>query len=94
MTYKTTEFINKAKLVHGDKYDYCKVKYNRSHEKVIIICKVHGDFLQTPSGHLLGRNCKKCADNLNGNNCKSNVVEFINKAKFNNYTNYIAKLKN
>lgn len=40
----TEEWIEKAKAVHGDKYDYSKVEYKGSHEKVIIICKEHGEF--------------------------------------------------
>ena len=30
----TTEFIEKAKLVHGDYYDYSLVDYNKNSEKV------------------------------------------------------------
>jgi len=40
----TKEFINKAINVHGDKYDYSKVNYTGSTNKVIIICKEHGQF--------------------------------------------------
>ena len=29
-------------------------------EKVIITCKEHGDFLQSPNGHLNGHGCYKC----------------------------------
>lgn len=46
MTKKLTtkEFIEKAKKVHGDKYDYSKVNYERSTIKVCIICPKHGEF--------------------------------------------------
>ena len=40
----TQEFIEKAKLVHGDKYDYSKVDYVNSQTKVCIICPIHGEF--------------------------------------------------
>ena len=42
MTDKTKEFIEKAIKIHGDKYDYSKVEYEKSSEKVIIICNEHG----------------------------------------------------
>lgn len=45
------EFIAKARKVHGEKYNYDKVEYVRSNERVIITCPVHGDFKQTPSTH-------------------------------------------
>ena len=54
-------FLLKARKIHGDKYNYDKVCYKKGHEKVEIICPIHGSFLQTPSSHLSGRGCKKCA---------------------------------
>ncbi len=56
----TEEIIVEFKNIHGDKYDYSKVKYERSHIKVIIICKKHGEFKQTSSHHLLSTGCPKC----------------------------------
>ena len=52
---KTEAFILKAKLVHGDKYDYSKVEYKGCLEKVCIICPEHGEFWQTPKSHLRTR---------------------------------------
>lgn len=55
-------FIAKAKKVHGDKYDYSLVTGDiSSHRKVAIICPEHGVFAQTPTGHLSGKGCLKCA---------------------------------
>lgn len=54
-------FIEKAKQIHGDKYDYSKVKYVNTQQKVCIICPQHGEFWQTPAHHLSGEGCPKCA---------------------------------
>lgn len=60
-TSSTTEtFIEKAKKVHGVKYDYSKVNYINNKTKVCIICPIHGEFWQTPSKHLQGHGCSKC----------------------------------
>jgi len=57
----TNEFINKAHKIHGNKYDYSKSVYGKNNvEKVIIICKKHGPFLQRPTEHLSLRGCPKC----------------------------------
>jgi very-short-patch-repair endonuclease len=56
----TKDFIEKAKQVHGDRYDYSKVEYKGCKEKVCIICPVHGEFLQVARIHLMGCGCKKC----------------------------------
>lgn len=53
-------FINKAKLIHGDLYDYSFVDYINSKKPVIIVCKKHGAFKQLPYGHLSGSGCNKC----------------------------------
>jgi len=59
----TEECISDFKKVHGDQYDYSKVKYINSLTDVIIICKDHGKFLIKPKAHLLGVGCpdKKCS---------------------------------
>lgn len=57
----TAEFIEKAKAVHGDKYDYSKVEYKGVHTKVCIICPEHGEFWQIPGSHLASRGCPNCA---------------------------------
>ena len=53
-------FEEKAKKVHGDKYDYSKVKYVNNHTNVCIICHEHGEFWQKPCHHLRGEGCHKC----------------------------------
>jgi len=55
------DLIEKFKKVHGDKYDYSKVCFNKIKEKVCIICPVHGEFWQTPQKHLYGQGCPKCS---------------------------------
>lgn len=56
----TEQFIEKAQLKHGNKYNYSKVVYKSALDKVIITCPKHGDFTQTPASHLYGRGCNKC----------------------------------
>lgn len=56
----TEKFIQKAKQVHGDKYDYSKSKYTLSKNKIIIICPEHGKFEQISAKHVFGEGCRKC----------------------------------
>ena len=78
------EFIEKAKKLHGDKYDYSKVEYIDYLTKVCIICPKHGEFWQTPSNHLnktKSKGCLKCGiENTNYKNTYTKE-EFIEKAK-------------
>lgn len=65
-TSNLDEFINKANEVHANKYDYSKVIYIDSHTPVIIICKIHGEFIQTPNTHLQGSGCTRCVNKTEG----------------------------
>jgi hypothetical protein len=57
----TESFIDDSINVHGDKYDYSRVKYINNDDKVEIICKIHGSFFQSPYHHLKLQGCKKCS---------------------------------
>lgn len=70
------EFIERARKIHGDKYDYSRVKYVNARTKVCIICPIHGEFWQRPEKHLLGRGCQKCS-----NREKLTTEIFVDRAK-------------
>jgi hypothetical protein len=76
ITGNKDDFINKATLVHDNKYDYSKVNYVTNRKNIIIICPVHGEFHQTPYKHLNTQGCSKCSGNR-----KSDTLTFIEKAK-------------
>jgi len=76
----TDIFIEMARKVHGDLYDYSCTKYCKSRQKVDIVCKIHGAFSQTPNSHLNGKGCKLCSDKTNGEKLRSNNTEFISKS--------------
>lgn len=53
-------FIDKAVVIHNNKYSYTLFNYLGNKVKACILCKVHGEFWQTPSNHLNGYGCPKC----------------------------------
>lgn len=73
----TEEFIERAKDIHGDKYDYSLVEYKTNRDKVKIICKNCGKvFEQTPKKHLKGRGCPHCvADRIKNHMLQKYGVE-------------------
>lgn len=84
MKKKTTEeFIQDAKKIHGDKYDYSKVKYINDSTKVCIICPSHGEFFKTPSNHLhkkWAQGCPYCSRQKLSEKYRKSNSDFINKA--------------
>ena len=93
----TEKFIQKAKKIHGDKYDYSEVDYIKSMIKVKIKCNTcNTKFFQQPTNHLTGYGCKKCANIKIGNILKNNIENFINKANkiHNNYYDYTKSIYN
>ena len=77
----TEEFIEKARKVHGDKYDYSNVEYINAKTKVEIICSIHGIFWQNPHDHLNKAGCSYCANEHRNDNSRLTTKEFIKRAK-------------
>lgn len=76
----TTKFIEKARKIHGDKYDYTKVNYQGNAKKVIIICPTHGEFLQKPMIHLSNHGCPECGKINSHKSNEQTTEEWIEKA--------------
>jgi len=55
------EFIEKAKIIHNNKYNYSLVEFEHSSDYIKIICPTHGIFEQRLEGHLRKDGCNKCA---------------------------------
>lgn len=88
----TSQFIQEAKEVHKNLYDYSLVKYSGSLNNVKIICQVHGVFEQKANVHLSGSGCALC--NCYNGYSKTKYVELCNK-RYKGLSNfYIIKLYN
>ena len=75
-TYSLDDFINLAKKVHKDRYDYSFSDYQGGHNLIEIICAEHGSFKQTASSHLQGIGCPSCAGNK-----KLGIDQFVNRSR-------------
>lgn len=75
------EFIEKAKAVHCDTYDYSKVEYVSSQQKVRIICQLHGEFQQTAGSHLQGVGCPICANRKRSDRLKEIADDRVKQLK-------------
>lgn len=73
--YTTDEFINMAKKIHGNKYDYSKVVYLGRKIPVCIICSEHGEFWQKPYNHLRGHGCPECLES----HLECEIKEFLDE---------------
>lgn len=76
----TSVFIEEARKVHGDKYDYSKVEYINNTTKICIICPEHGEFWQIPSAHLRGQGCPDC----NNSTLEKEVYNILNGMSISN----------
>jgi len=83
--YYKAKFIDK----YGDKYDYSKTQVVKSSDKVIVTCKVHGDFLVTPNNHLSkGSGCPSCK------NTDKNFIDYCSNIHNNYYDYSLVEYKN
>jgi predicted nucleic acid-binding Zn-ribbon protein len=81
----TKEFIERAKAIHGERYDYSRSRYTGSDNKLIIICREHGPFRQSPYNHTSSRlkcGCPRCAARRRADVQIANAArEFIQRAR-------------
>lgn len=84
----TEEFIRKARVKHGDRYDYSRSAYTGQLDKLEILCSIHGVFLQRPFAHLQGCGCQKCAKAVSSRS--RTTKEFITEsnARHDDYYSY------
>ena len=95
---RKTNFVEEAKKIHNNKYDYSLTNYVNTKTKVIIICPIHGKFSQTPETHLSGSGCPICGREKASNKNKKTFEQFTKEANkihnnFYTYTNYINNSK-
>lgn len=77
------KFIDKSTKIHGDKYIYDDINYINSRTKIIIKCKLHGEFIQNPNNHLNGQGCSNCSGTKNYNNTDFiKIVKEIHSDKY------------
>ena len=99
----TEEFIEKAKSVHGDKYNYSKVVYKNIRTKVCITCPEHGDFFQLPKHHVSRKHgCPICSEShlekelrifLEENSIKYNYEMHFDELKQKSFDFYLPEFK-
>lgn len=79
---KTNYFIKMAEETHDYKYNYSLTNLIDYKKPVTIICPIHGEFKQTPSGHLQSKGCKKCGDTDKQGWWYKNNKNYLKKSNF------------
>lgn len=77
----TTEWILKAKEVHGEKYTYNKSIYVTSVLPIVVTCVTHGDFNTIPRDILTGQGCAQCGLESTKAKLRADPIEWMRKAK-------------
>ena len=90
-TDDTETFIGKAKIKHGNVYDYSLVEYVNNSTRVRIICPEHGEFEQLPSNHKCGAGCPTCNNSIGESEIRKILLDtqisFIPEHRFNDCRN-------
>lgn len=78
-----SQFLDKARAVHGNLYDYGKTVYSTIFSKIIITCREHGDFTQKPANHVhLQQGCPECKQQgllLSKEEIRQRIDKFVTK---------------
>lgn len=84
-------FLQRAKEVHGEYYDYSKAKYIGTLIPLIIICPDHGEFIQKPNYHLNSKTgCPHCIQSAN----ERKIYNFLKEKKIKFQYEYAVKIPN
>ena len=78
------DFVDKARSIHGDTYDYDHTIYTNNATPLRIDCRVpgHGPFWQTPSNHCKGNGCPICSTERRVSGVLSSAAsKFVSKAR-------------
>lgn len=95
--YTPNEWLEAVKIIHNNEYDYSKTIYTKSSEKLIIICKTHGEYKTVARNHFQGQKCLKCVGGyrysqqewiLEANRVHNNKYNYDET----NYVNYSTKV--
>ena len=78
LTKSNDTFIKQIQDI-SPQYDYSKVVYINSKEKVEVICKKHGSFFIRPNELLKGCGCTKCYNERRGKDLELNYDKFKKK---------------
>lgn len=54
-------YVEKSRAVHGDRFEYLGVEYKDAAAYLRVLCKDHGEFLQSANSHTSGVGCVKCS---------------------------------
>ncbi len=74
-------FLQKAKEVHGEKFDYSLVNFNICLDSILIICEEEHVFKTRIHTHLKGGGCNICSFNEHIENITNTNEDFIKKSK-------------
>lgn len=89
-TKEQSVFIEQAKKIYGNFYDYSETVYVNDKTIIDIICPIHGNFSKTPNTFLHGHDCQECSKLRRLQKRTYTTEKFIEKAqeKHNNFYSY------
>ena len=58
----TDSFVERARYIHQNRYDYSQLKYKNMYSMIKIGCPIHGEFRQRANNHINGQGCPICKE--------------------------------
>ena len=74
------DFIKACNIKHNFIYDYSLTVYTNCKNKIVVICKHHGQFEVEADSHKCGAGCKKCSTEKTHEQQKTSIEDFMSKA--------------
>lgn len=89
-------FLQNAKKIWGDTYDYSKFDYTKANTKGVIVCNKHGEFLKSPNKHTRKdspQGCPICTNERMSDLMKTLTSDFISRSMCTHNSKYTYDIK-
>ena len=80
--YTTERYVETARSVHGNRYDYSRVRYKHKNQMIEIGCPSHGFFKMRAGNHIhQASGCQKCANEVRNDSTRLDTRAFVEKSR-------------
>lgn len=75
-----TEVVERARAVHGDRYEYLRLDESLKPARIVYRCAAHGEVVQNFNNHVKGSGCNACGRAAAAQAFRSDFAEAVAKA--------------
>lgn len=92
LSFTEEEFLNIVRKKHNNFYDYSKLNYSCTRDRITIICPEHGEFTMIAGNHIRWPGCPGCKEHAGGWDYSSWIKQAKKSKNFKGFKFYVIRL--